>query len=1129
MKKKNEISAEFIESDIKKPHKWRSRFAKVGTGLLAMIAGLATTYFLVPNRVKNIDLGMPDEPEPAEETYFSRFVSKLTPMISGETVDEAFGLKASFDDFSIEWPNNRIDLNGEINLNMKGITDFEFTIDLEVGYGSHTIDAGIGFADSSLYVIADDLKLKTSFMLFSEAGQELEDLILHIKDLYFNPANDEGMQISLQLDQVLAGLIGSAGDMDLGALTSGAGLNVIETEDENFAYCKLDIALGETSLGIELVINKETISLERVDLGTMNFGNVTIKGALDCESRSNLKVYGFDNENYTFKKRDGFVSILNYKSWVDDIFRLLKTRTVGLDINATLVDAEHSYGFVDCAVDLDASRFRPLDIAGTIINSDLFGLTKSPSKTTKEIEPQPVKEENEVLSVLNNFNFNVDLKLGNYKVIDNVLQKVDYSNLNLAYFKNSDEINAGYLTLNESEDKAVMKAQIDVDTINFIISEVPNIVNSITGGGAPTTETNALTEGLFDFITSSDVVTAIQKGKYDTILDLLDFIKSTENTIEISINLAPLGFSEDAKVKLVLDATNEDDAPSKVININLEKVDFAGLELNASINTRPFNVASINGIDQTRETFDKLDFVPGALNQVEKILDTKQTGFKVSGSAFDASQLGFKFDGWGQLDYGQNVGFGSIQFDEYKYLNKGPQKPHIVDISIDNRDGDHAKNDMLFEYRETLKGKFTLKTFDDIIDLVLTLANEQSDNRFTRYLTPIMSELTGSVIMESIGEKDYLALSQPSYLKSVKQINEGSSIQIVIAKELLMDFLPSDLVIRINLKEDSTLGKCLDSVELVGIQALGKTIDVKISLADFDVEKENPVDLQGNFLDFSDIAVLLEFGINTTKLDHYYLTAKAKVTIGDESSLIQFPLDQINLDFHVVVLEDGVKVYGSMAKSPIPGLTSSTEFVFKPSDDSNDQIGGNFYILRKDRPVLLELLVYDRQDVLYVTDSSNFLDNILTYLLEGFLGIPQAIVTSISNLIDTSKKEETDPNYENIFTDTGFVYTANETKNTYTWKTGISIEAFTEKNTINPIEATITGSKLDGVGYLNTIHAATSISIIGLVADINLVNPDPSEHDWPSSIETAYQSVINYYNGDISSIMNNVHGYKVAK
>lgn len=1107
-----------------KKQKMKKNGIKVGIGFLAFATGAAATFFLVPNRVNVLRFEDP-EPVVVEDTYFSKFVSKLTPLISEKQNEEeiseteAFGLKADLTEVEINWPGNKLIVGGQINVNIKDLKNLDLTLDLDVNYNGKTIDLGVGYVDETVYLACKDLKLKTCFVNDREANKEFVDMFKKIGSLFFDTENEEGMRIDLQIGEILGSLLGG---LDLGSLGGGGlAFTVDETEDDERAYSTLNVGIDEnTNLEVALTINKQELSLEKVVLSPLKFGDVEIKAALACKTDPKLKVYGLDDPNYAYKQRGKFVETFHYTSWIDSIFNLLKTRTVGLDISASLAGADKTYGIVDAAIDLDASRFQPLDLVDLVIGPELFGLT--PAEETEEMveksfirSAEPTTNGNSIVEMINNFDFNVGLKFSNMKEIEGKLQQVDYSNLSVAYFKDGDDVNAGYITFNEENDNAVMKAKVEVSTINFLINEIPELINSLSK--ETVSEVKEEEEpGLFDFITSSTLVRAIEEGHFEGIIDMIETLKSTENTIEIAVNLSSFGFGDNAKVNLVLDAGTAEQAPSKVLNIGLKNVKLGDLVLNADIATRKYNKLPLERVNEARHTYDKLDFIPGTFDQIEQILDTKRAAINLYGSAKDENQLGFDFNGWAQLDYGEKNGMGHIRFDEYKYSPTNPQTPHDVDISIDDFDGDHAKNNMYFEYRESLKGRFTLKTFDDIINVVMKLI-DCPDTRFTKFLQPIIDKVMGSILVQAITNKDYLELTKSSLLKSVKQIN-NTSIEIVISKELLMDFVPSDLTLRINFKYNSNNEKCLDSLEVVNLEALGKTINVKISLADYVFGRENPVDLRdkSKFLDFSDIAVLLEFGINTTELTYFHLTGDVRLKLGN---WLPINLITLKLDFHIYVNGATTKVYGKMADNPIPLKSGSSEMVFEPSHSDDDLIGGTFHILRKE-----EKLFTSDKEYYYVADSNNFVDNILPYLLGGFLGLDSSIVKSIGNL-DLSSNEEADPKYENIFTETGFQYDAQKIQ----WKTGISIEAFLEKDTIAPVEATISGKYVDGTGYLSQIDATTTlVKVLPITAKINLVDPDPKIKDWPSSIETRYQKIISMYdslsNANKALAYNNPYG-----
>ena len=94
---------------------------------------------------------------------------------------------------------------------------------------------------------------------------------------------------------------------------------------------------------------------------------------------------------------------------------------------------------------------------------------------------------------------------------------------------------------------------------------------------------------------------------------------------------------------------------------------------------------------------------------------------------------------------------------------------------------------MLFAYQDKLKGKFTIKTLNDLIDLVKELLGK-NDVRYMKFLDPIKEMIVSSTIGKILESKDYLRFTKNDILTKFRMINEGKtlSISILISKLILI-------------------------------------------------------------------------------------------------------------------------------------------------------------------------------------------------------------------------------------------------------------------------------------------------------------------------------------------------------
>ena len=1096
-----------------KIRKWGLR---IGIGALAFIGGLATTFFLVPGRVNVIHFDTPEK-EVVPETHFSRFVTKVMNTIDVDNEQALEGIVGSIDDLTVEWPDNKVVVDGEIQLAMRNLNDFDATLDLSVNYNDKYVDLGIGYTDRAFYLAFQDLYIKSSYVKTQEVFEKLNHL-------FFNPEvpEEEGLGISVDLDGIIDSLLG---DFDISSLTSGGsagGLSLSfgeekHIEDTNLTEAPLIISLGEDKDPIEIVLylNEETDNLAGVNLKSVEIGDIKISGDIKIDIFDGRKVYALDNENFVGihdYKDVNFIEVVNYQSWFDDIFNLLNKKTVGIDFSFS-VDQDDgtgpvNIGQIDASIDVDASKF-VLPIP-SIIDADTFA--KNDIVVEKSIKRGENGEETLVETILNNLNAGIDLSVNR--------DETHYADINLTY---ADE-NA-YLSLNDD----VLKTKMDNETLNFVIDTVSSMIGKDEDEqvrrivrGEPKEE------GLFDFITSSELITAIKDGHYEGIIDVIDSISNSDGGINLKLNLSSLGLGENAKVELNLDATSNGE--KGVTSLKCSDIQMAEGIFNLDLETRDYKQANIEKVLNDKENYEELDFAIGVFDQVSGILDSKQAGFALDGSMRGADGLGMSFSGQGQLDYGAKYGFGDINI----YNHNNPEdvneksETHPIKLYFDNTTEDKEANNMKLVYGPNghLKGKLSVKSLDDVIGVVMKVF-EKNDRRFAKFLDPVMKMINDSIIGQIIASKDYLQLSDKSFVKSIAQSADGAYLDVLLSKDLFAGFLLSDLHLRLNFDE-STGVKKLASVQIVDLtlnETLGnKTINCTISVLDFDPDREIPLDLNETYMNFSSVATLLQFGIDSTELNVYHLTAGVKLELGDVLTVAN-----IKLDFYIEVIGEDTKVYGMFPDIPYIIIASNdastdvcSEFLFEPSKhydvSSGDNIGGYFHIIRnEDHHGILER---GFEQYYYRATSKGFVDEIANYLLSSVLDFRFALVDKIGNInLETSSGTAV---YEDMFMADGFKYSENN--GVSRWDVGMNLDKVSGIQALKTLKAELYGEKMttangEQKSYFNKLHGLlvvkASIVTINLDATILLEDINPNNKSWKDQcpdIDERFEKVCGVYN-----------------
>ena len=1095
--------------------------AKIGTGVLFFGISLGAAYFLTPNARKTISMKN-DKTETQEAAsglpdHFMRFVTRLNEDtgIMDDSINEQqtyYGFNINFDDFEVSFKKddtsavNKIGVAGDIDLKLKTIKDIAFNLDVDVNYNGKEVPLELGFVNKTAYFGLYDLRMKvgstTIDELFGNEELGVESLLSQI----FIASKDEGginFDVESYIDDIVNDLIdnklgGMIANMDVSELTSSLNLRPLEdgeegfgvnvTEDEIQGGWKFNVGIQirndsmDTALNLVLTVN-EDYRLTRVDLGTIDLGNVTIKGALNINAIENYTVIAPDKPEYRrYNPAHNYVEVINYKGWLQKL--------------ANFIDEENQKFAVDFALNLGQKDNSTLVNIGSIegaINADFSKILDF----SKYMGGDPTQE-----VAINNFRNNASLGL-DLHIFGQTNE--EYSNLSVNYVEGQ-----GYLKLNEKEDtngvkKCVVKSKVETETMNWLIDEMPGMFSNIGGDE----NSSSMISGLFSFITESSFVNGIKGGDYSVVLDLLKTVKNTEKTIEIGLDLSSLGFGNNASVELVLDS--EVAANHKVLNLDINNIELGSLVLNAEINTDEFTPIVIDELD----SYDSLSFLPTVFDQVYNIVDTKQTGFVIEGSMLDDDGLGITLEGKGQLDFGVKYGFGDLTINQYKYKNKGVWYSHKVAIDVDNTTSDYSMNNAHFVYGEkngkNIKGKVTIQSVLDIVDVFMDFLEENKDNeKWTKFLDPIEKMLNVGELGNIISEKDYFRLLKNDLVKSCKR--NGQQLDMVIGGELF-DF-DNDMTVRVNLKDDK-----LDSLELIDFKFSNnnsKLLNVKIALADFEVGRESSVDKSdmSSFMDLSSIAVLLKFGINTTENNYYHLTANIDLDLGI------IDLFKFKLEVYVVVQNGYCKIYGAIDDAKISfavqkynDITTKSlksEFTFEtyPDGDPNreDGVGGYFHFKVTDTRRLSGDKIYH-----YKTTSKNLLEseNIIKYLLSDFLYMRDWIIDTIGGVNLSSDEEKAAGDFTNTFTDTGFKYSAGEKK----WSVGINLDVLTGVNALKDLEVNIYGnsqekfSRLTGDLKIEAMKLGSLSTKIGIGFDVSLENTSSSITDWSSTIQSKFNKI----------------------
>ena len=518
----------------------------ISGAIFAGVFGLAMfeAYKLTPAKIiksekifERVEQPAPDygEEDIDKISYFNQFAAKMTNAIDAGN-EEYVGLNGSFDNFTVTYPSkdklsdNVIKVDGDLNVVMRALDDLDLSVDLTVSYNNKPIDLALGLVDKDVYFALEDLRIKSTY-------DSSIDLLNYIYDCFFDDEIDGSLGIKFDFESLINMVVGK---IDMGSLDVSA-LSIVEKDAGD--NVTVDLKIKDIALG--LVIRKEDLALLKVDLGDLKLGDIAIKGAINFNTIN--KVLKLDDPLYP-KQRGEFVEVISYIGWVDDLKELFQTRRMGLDLNANikLIDEGQKTLLADISskVDLDCANVFDFN------NLDLDNVFSQIADGTFD---------SKTLFNLDNLEFGVDLVTKGQK------EEV-YANMNLSYFGQT-----AYLTLNENEDDAVMRAKISMDTLNTILDRVPNLMDAIDGiknKDVPENEIKEASDDIFDFVTSSELITGIKNDDYSGIIDMIKNISNDSKKIYVDIDLSKLGLGATSELNLVLDSSRP--ANKKVLSLDVK-------------------------------------------------------------------------------------------------------------------------------------------------------------------------------------------------------------------------------------------------------------------------------------------------------------------------------------------------------------------------------------------------------------------------------------------------------------------------------------------------------------------------------------------------------------------------------
>ena len=412
----------------------------------------------------------------------------------------------------------------------------------------------------------------------------------------------------------------------------------------------------------------------------------------------------------------------------------------------------------------------------------------------------------------------------------------------------------------------------------------------------------------------------------------------------------------------------------------------------------------------TASEYVAIEPVAGLIDSLLTLSKQKQFRFefdtlvdKTDSSLTDiTAQGGFQFDLDNQFGYGE---MNIIDSDSYRH-----------NIKADMR----SPEEIIFAYNDTLKGKFNTTTLKELGELVYNAISEPDDHMIELF-GDLLDQLTNSPIAQIIGGDYGLALSYDI-------IDNLAITNNCLTCTVDLDILGFDKTISlcVDYETDEETGtSVLKDVKISGLSFDDSTISFNLYVKNFDSALDSArLDPYDKYLDFSDIKVLLELGINTSKFNYYHFTSNASLVL---NGLLGTDLVTYDLPMDIKIRNDkgSVKVALEFTNIPIKSLINpnSDYYSEKNRTASIYYYDDTVYVKRTEQVRTKAIFGIGYGDFHTYTltrtcESSYFFDNILNILMSDVLGLSDTYLNLIED--STSNTETAQIEYEKLLND--FVY-----------------------------------------------------------------------------------------------------------
>ncbi len=479
-------------------------------------------------------------------------------------------------------------------------------------------------------------------------------------------------------------------------------------------------------------------------------------------------------------------------------------------------------------------------------------------------------------------------------------------------------------------------------------------------------------------------------GITEKIENMLKGVSISSGNLNITLDLSEFGLDYTTPLVLGVDFNNEGIERIYVQNTKINDYGFA-----LEISFRDY-VAPIINAEEYQSIQQALPLLPAIIN----LLDDTQFRIELDACVHDTQNTeahDITVDGGVQFELDPNRNEESNKGYGYGELTIVDSNEYTHKIEADMK----SVEEILFSYNDTLNGKFNIQTLKDLVDVLMdVIKNKDDDAHFQELFGELLNKLNDSPISQALNGNFGILLNYD--IISNLEITDTHVSMDINFEVFGMEDASMHMEINYVVNDMESADVTLQGLSISNLTLAGKEISANVNLTQFDESLESTrLDPSEEYLDFSDIKVLLELGLNTSKFNYYHFTlnvnANVKISIFPSLLDFDFPIDvKIRNDHGNVQVAAEIESF----PTPLSGLANSGDYYYANNRSESIYYQDGYVYLHRSEKVgksFLDFGANHNYELIEVMTGDYFMDNAIDVICRDMVGFGPKVMNLIKD------------------------------------------------------------------------------------------------------------------------------------